>query len=135
MANPVSSQMKVGLIGELLVELRLLQYGIQSSKPRLDSGNDLVASSRKKFYALQIKSTTGKRFSYPNDRTVFDILIFVKLNAWSGEEIELDKSELYLIRKEKIGEFKRSRAKDNFLLSPSLIKELFNLDAVQKDER
>ena len=43
MANPIPKNMKTGTIGELLVQLRLLQYNVQAAPPIKDSGNDLIA--------------------------------------------------------------------------------------------
>jgi hypothetical protein len=43
MANPISSEMRIGTLGELLVQLRLLQFDVQAAPPLKDSGNDLIA--------------------------------------------------------------------------------------------
>ena len=43
MANPISARIKIGTIGELLVQLRLLLYQVQAAHPIKDSGNDLIA--------------------------------------------------------------------------------------------
>lgn len=39
--NPLSENITKGTFGELLVQLRLLQYGVQATPPLKDSGNDL----------------------------------------------------------------------------------------------
>ena len=62
MANPISSAIKIGTIGELLVQLRLLEYGIQASPPIKDSGNDLLAVKGRQFRFVQVKTTTKGKF-------------------------------------------------------------------------
>lgn len=43
MANPLPKTTYIGTVGELLVQLRLLEFGVQSAPPIRDSGNDLIA--------------------------------------------------------------------------------------------
>jgi len=43
MANPLPETVKTGAFGELLVQLRLLQYDVQAVQPLKDSGNDCTA--------------------------------------------------------------------------------------------
>ncbi len=40
--NPISEEIKIGTIGEILVQLRLLQYEVQAAPALKDSGNDLI---------------------------------------------------------------------------------------------
>jgi hypothetical protein len=58
MSNPISKKIKIGTIGELLVQLRLLQYGIQAAPPLRDSGNDLVGILGKDIKTIQVKTTS-----------------------------------------------------------------------------
>ncbi len=46
-----------GSFGELLVQIRLLQHGVQAAPPIKDSGNDLIAIRRTVFKAVQVKTT------------------------------------------------------------------------------
>lgn len=41
--NQVTDKIMTGTIGELLVQIRLLQFGVQAAPPIKDSGNDLIA--------------------------------------------------------------------------------------------
>jgi hypothetical protein len=36
--NPISPEIKTGTVGELLVQLRLLQFDVQAAQPLKDSG-------------------------------------------------------------------------------------------------
>jgi hypothetical protein len=62
MGNPISDQLKTGTIGELLVQLRLLQYCVQAAPPIKDSGNDLIAVRGEEFRGIQVKTSTKGRF-------------------------------------------------------------------------
>lgn len=101
--NPLSPRIITGTIGELLVQLRLFQYDVQAAPPLKDSGNDLIGVRGNIFKPIQVKTTgnpDGKWNSIPRDRE-YHILALVRLH---GEENELllDGSELYLIRREEI---------------------------------
>ena len=38
MSNPISAAIRIGTLGELLVQLRLLQFEVQAAPPLRDSG-------------------------------------------------------------------------------------------------
>ena len=65
MANPISYELKVGTIGELLVQLRLLQYGVQAAAPLKDSGNDLIALKGFAIRCIQVKTSTDSVPAWP----------------------------------------------------------------------
>ena len=46
MGNPISNQLTLGTIAELLVQASLLQFDVQAAPPLKDSGNDLIAIRR-----------------------------------------------------------------------------------------
>ena len=58
--------MAKGTIGELLVQTRLLQYGVQAAPPLKDSGNDLIALKGDAIKTIQVKTCTN-RFDTPLD--------------------------------------------------------------------
>jgi len=60
--NPISPELKTSTIGELLVQLRLLQFDVQAAPPLKDSGNDLIAIRGTAIRAIQVKTTTGEHF-------------------------------------------------------------------------
>ncbi len=41
--NKITDNLKLGTFGELLVQLRLLEFDVQAAPPLKDSGNDLIA--------------------------------------------------------------------------------------------
>lgn len=95
--NKISNQIKKGTLGELLVQLRLLQFGIQAAPPIKDSGNDLIAVRGEVFKAIQVKTTTTGSFRKPNSPIRhYHILAVVELNG-NGKEVYLDQSRVFLI--------------------------------------
>ena len=85
MANLISDQIKIGTIGELLVQLRLLQYDIQAAPPLKDSGNDLIAIKGVCFKAIQVKTTTNGNFTRPPNTNIYHILAVVYLKGYHNE--------------------------------------------------
>lgn len=83
MANPISAELKTGTIGELLVQLRLLQYDVQAAPPLKDSGNDLIAAKGDRFKSIQVRTTTTGRFEKPPENKIYHILAIVHL---AGED-------------------------------------------------
>lgn len=100
--NPISPEIKTGTIGELLVQLRLLQYGVQSAQPLKDSGNDLIAVKGNILKAIQVKTRKGDRFSFNGlDRKEYHILALVRLES-EENDICLDRTKIYLLRKDEV---------------------------------
>lgn len=120
--NPLPPQLKKGTIGELLVQLRLLQYGVQSVPPHKDTGNDLLAVRGDIFKAIQVKtSAAGHVFEFDRQELMnrgFHILALVQLQV-EDCRVLLDKSSIFLLRREEVskGRFSvdelRSRELDN----------------------
>jgi len=123
--NPISPHIKTGTVGELLVQLRLLQFDVQAAPPLKDSGNDLIAVSGDCFRAVQVKTTTGKVFDRSNLPDHYHILAVVSL-AGENQNIWLDDSKVFLIEKERVDKVgtKIDRLAE-FELSASRIKSLF----------
>ena len=126
LANQISETVKVGTIGELLVQLRLLQYDVQAAPPIKDSGNDLIALKGKVCKLLQIKTTTRERFVIPDEKIIYDILAVVHLEG-KGTTIFLDMSSVFLLPKEKVsGITPRNIDKlHDFKLDEKIIRKLF----------
>jgi hypothetical protein len=59
--NPVSPATAFGTAAELIVQLRLWQFGVQASSPLKDSGNDLIAIRGGMFRAIQVKGTVSNK--------------------------------------------------------------------------
>ena len=83
--NKLSNEMNTGTLGELLVQIRLLQLGVQAAPPLKDSGNDLIAVRDEVLKAIQVKTTIRNSYSARNLRKRYHILAVVKLCASNGE--------------------------------------------------
>lgn len=101
MANPISESIKIGTIGELLIQLRLLQYNVQAAPPIKDSGNDLIAIKREIFKAIQVKTSTTDNFRIQNLPELYHILALVRL-VGEDNNISLDASRIFLLSKEEV---------------------------------
>ncbi len=123
--NPLTDEKIIGTLGELLVQLRLFQYGVQAAPPLQDSGNDLIAVRGETFKAIQVKTTaTDVKLQIPQDR-LYHILAFVRLRR-EGNNLLLDSSEIYIIEKEAIDK-KEIDPNDlnKYLISQELVDHLF----------
>ncbi len=92
-------------VGELLVQLRLLEYDVQAAPPLKDSGNDLIAIRGKQFRAIQVKATTdASSFVFNNKELkerLYDVLALVQI-VGEGPTLRLDECRIYLIPKEAV---------------------------------
>ena len=101
MANPLPPPLATGTLGEILVQLRLLQFGVQAAPPIKDTGNDLVAFLGRTVRTLQVK-TSANRVS--RDRRLpqhYDVLALVLLDSADGV-VALDASRVFLIPRESV---------------------------------
>ena len=116
--NQVTENILTGTLGELLVQIRLLQYGVQAAPPIKDSGNDLIAVNGKEFRAVSVRTTTTGTYRKPEAGRLYHVLAVVYL-VGKDREVSLDGSQLFLIPQaevavastdsEKLGEYKFSR--------------------------
>jgi hypothetical protein len=84
MANPISNEVKTGTVGELLVQMRLLQHDVQAAPPLKDSGNDLIALRGFVVRTIQVKTTTDGAPAWPPDARLYHLLAVVRLKARIG---------------------------------------------------
>lgn len=101
--NRLSDKVAKGTFGELLVQLRLLQYDVQAAPPIKDSGNDLIAIRGEVFRAIQVKTRT----EFP--RRVYDlpglyhVLAIVVPDPESTEtELSLDRCLIFLFSRQEV---------------------------------
>jgi hypothetical protein len=94
--NRITDKISTGTIGELLVQVRLLQYGVQAAPPIKDSGNDLIAVNGHEFRAVSVRTTTTGRFQKPVAERLYNVLAIVHL-VGEDREVYLDQSRLFLI--------------------------------------
>lgn len=126
MANPISAQLRIGTVGELLVQLRLLQYGVQAAPPLKDSGNDLIALKGFAIRCIQVKTTTNDIPAWPSEEKLYHILAIVKLEG-EGDELYLDRSTIYLLSKDELIGVERSwQGLQNLMLNSQRVDTLFH---------
>lgn len=94
--NPLPSEIYIGVLGELLVQQRLLIFEVQAAKPLADTGNDLVAFKGRQCRTIQVK-TTKKDEPYPEKSgRDYDLAAFVLLKTHNGI-FSADRSEIFLV--------------------------------------
>lgn len=127
MGNPIPLRMKLGTIGELLVQLRLLQYDIQAAPPIKDSGNDLIAVRGAIVRLIQVKTTKSERYPAPNKSKRYHILAAVQLIG-EDRDVRLDYCKIYLLTKDEVKSAPRkfNSLPDEFRLTAERIKALFS---------
>src|SRR5260370_3201740 len=94
--NEVTDKIMTGTVGELLVQLRLLQYGVQAAPPIKDSGNDLIAVNGPVFRAVSVRTTTSGLYNKPEDDRIYHVLAGVRLEAHRRTAL-LYTSQLYFL--------------------------------------
>lgn len=125
MANPISNAIKTGTLGELLVQLRLLQYDVQAAPPLKDSGNDLIALRGFLVRTIQVKTTTDAVPAWPREDRLYHLLAIVRLEG-EGRELWFDKSEIFLVPKREVTGLARTwEALRPFAMSGEHVAKLF----------
>jgi hypothetical protein len=125
MSNPLPQNNRTGLFGELLVQIRLLQYGVQAAPPIEDSGNDLIAVNGKEFRTVSVRTTTSTTYTKPNSARVYDVLAVVHLDG-GDNEVYLDRSQIFLIPKRAVSKVSTSvRRLGKYGFSEDLVEWLF----------
>jgi len=123
--NPISPKYTRGAVGELLVQLRLLQFDVQAAPPIKDSGNDLIAVRAHTFKAIQVKTTTGDTYPVADLPEFYHLLAVVYL-AGEDSRLFLDQSRVFLIPKERVPDAPRRIDRiGEFALSQEHIDALF----------
>ncbi len=128
--NPISPEIKTGTLGEILVQIRLLQYNVQANSPLKDSGNDLIAIKGNAFKSIQVKTTTNDTFTFDVgklNQKEYHLLALVRLEG-EDNNIFLDHSSIYLLRKDQVikGRYRQDEL-DGYRLNQDLINELFDM--------
>jgi hypothetical protein len=125
--NKVTDDIMTGTLGELLVQIRLLQFGIQAAPPIKDSGNDLIAVNGEVFRAISVRTTTelDGKYNRPPVGRRFHVLAVVHL---IGQErhVYLDESPIYLVPGELAYKVPvHCKNLEEFLMKPKLVESLF----------
>ena len=117
MGNPLHKTTHKGTIGELLVQLRLLEYGVQAAPPIKDSGNDLIAIKGEVTKFIQVKTESRLR----NLPKIYHLVAIVGTQYDKSGNLLLDQSEIWIIKK---GESIDQKRKLNQDLVDELWKEI-----------
>lgn len=126
MANPISPNLVTGTIGELLVQLRLLQYGVQAAPPLKDSGNDLVALKGYEVRTIQVKTSANGFPHFQNLPERYHLLALVMLRG-HDDTLFLDETQIYLVPKSDVQNLRRRPENlEPYLLNTQHIERLFN---------
>lgn len=128
--NPIFDTTYIGTIGELLVQLRLLEYGVQAAPPLKDSGNDLIAVNGREFRSVSVKTTGRDTYEKPANR-LYHVLAVVKLVIENG--VLLDLSPIWLMTPDEVQQASPScsRLRAEHLMSPARVEELFGRPAAE----
>jgi len=102
--NKITERVKLGTFGELLVQLRILEFDVQAAQPLKDSGNDLIAIRGEAMRAIQVKATKIEDDGYRVRGDLperYHALAIVKFEGGEGT-LYLDQSRIFLIAKEDV---------------------------------
>jgi len=125
MGNSITENIKTGTVGELLVQIRLLQYEVQAAPPLKDSGNDLIAVCGESFRGIQVKTTASGNLHWNNLPEHYHILALVNLIG-EDDNLHLDQSIVYLVPMKEVNNVKPNDGSlDKFIICQDLINELF----------
>ena len=126
--NPLPDKLARGALGEIFVQLKLLQFGIQAAPPIKDSGNDLIAIKEDVFKAIQVKTTVGKHFKFDkNDLpSRYHLLALVRL-VGGDSEVDWNKSKIYILPKDKVtkGYYTEEELR-SYCFSNAYVNEIFS---------
>ena len=132
--NSLSDTFLTGTFGELLVQLRLLQYEVQAAPPLKDSGNDLIAIKGESFKAIQVK-TTGEShkiaFNFKGlSKKKYHLLALVFLDQKESDEpnaLSIDECKIYLLNNEDVEKGSYSKLElAEYELNKELINDIFS---------
>ena len=99
MGNPLPKPTYIGTIGELFVQLRLLEYGVQAAPPIKDSGNDLIGIRGEVVKFIQVKTSQSKITSVSRLPDIYHLVALVELEYSEVGELLLDKSKISILKK------------------------------------
>jgi len=126
--NPLPDKIAEGALGEIFVQLKLLQYGVQAAPPIKDSGNDLIAVRGEVFKAIQVKTTVKDNFRVRRKKLPkrYHLLALVRLVGEDGE-VDWTKSRIYLLPKSEVKkECFTEKELDEHSLSDHLLDKIFD---------
>jgi hypothetical protein len=128
LGNPLHKYALIGTYGELLVILRLLDFGVQACFTLKDSGNDLIAIKESSIKTIQVKSTKQNRgwnLCKLNKRK-YDVLALVSLCP-KKQGYDLERSRIFLLKNSEVNNRTKISNKDviEYELSENVIQKIF----------
>lgn len=119
MGNALYKTTTIGTLGELLVQFKLLQFGVQAAPPIKDSGNDLVAIKGRVVKLIQVKTSENTTPSIRDLPEIYDLVFLVRLVKDNMGSYLVDSSPITIVNssREKLG-----------VLSQDLVNELWSPD-------
>lgn len=127
MANEEPPEVVIGTLGELLVQLRLWDHGVQAAPPIKDSGNDLIAIRGREVRFIQVKTTEDpvRRPRWPKIHIDYDYVALVRLVRGDDSRLLLDECQIVFVQKsEAVGPLRWSQLEGR-TLSSALVEEMF----------
>src|ERR1017187_1068445 len=123
--NGLHDNLIKGTLGELLVQIRLLQFGVQAAAPLKDTGNDLIAVRGSAFRAIQVKTTQDDTYDLPGADRKYHVLAAVRL-VGENSEVQLDASRVYLIPRGLLNDLPRRFSEiENLKATQNWVDQLF----------
>jgi hypothetical protein len=120
MGNKLPDTVTTGTIGEILCQLRLLEFGVQAAPPIKDSGNDLIAIRGEVVKYIQVKTSLNKLPQVRDLPEVFHLVFLVNLMR-DESDIHLDDSEIIVLSKN------NGHLENVGTLNQSLVNELWSV--------
>ena len=123
--NPLTAKTHTGTLGELLVQMRLLQYGVQAAPPVKDSGNDLIAVHEQEFRAVSVRTITTGLFKRPSPERFYHVLAVVELIG-ENDDLYLDRCGVYLIPRADVAKIRPNcRMLEQYRITSAGVRALF----------
>lgn len=132
--NPLPPSIETGTFGEILVQIRLMQHGVQAAPPIKDTGNDLIAVREDCFRAVQVKTSTKgfpikfKKKDLCKHYHILALVLLVDLEPTDPQNfrVSLDQSKIFLLDREKVNKLSWTESDlKEFELAKERVDELF----------
>jgi hypothetical protein len=126
MGNQITANVEKGTLGELFCQIRLLEYGVQSSFPLKDSGNDLVAIHARTIKLIQVKTTSALK--KPDMSKVWDLYLFVELEYNDDGLVNLGKSVISVYKRPRTGQIPKNWRRNVKKLTREEAQRIWNIN-------
>lgn len=97
--NPEPEDSVTGTIGELFVQIKMLQEDVKILIPLIDTGNDFIAIKEQEPRSVQVKTRNSDKWDL-SDLKKYDILALVRL----GPNAKIDGAKVFLLSKKDVAD-------------------------------